>query len=181
MNNERPTVPAEVRRRVLVEAGHRCAIPTCRHIDVDIHHIIPWEQCQSHDYENLIALCPNCHRRADRGEIDRKSLHIYKVNLRFAHDKYSQFEMDTLFDLFKLPKNGARPFPGYLGLLLKRLFDSDFVVLYPPKSGLAIGTATGTMYASPGSLLITEKGREFVNSLENISIDDPEYPGRKEP
>jgi 5-methylcytosine-specific restriction endonuclease McrA len=70
----RPPVPADIRRRVLVEAGHRCAIPTCRYIEVDIHHIIPWATCQAHEYDNLIALCPNCHRRADRGEIDRKSL-----------------------------------------------------------------------------------------------------------
>jgi len=73
-NEERSLIPAELRRRVLVEAGHRCAIPTCRHIDVDVHHIVPYEQCKKHEYENLIALCPNCHRRADRGEIDRKSL-----------------------------------------------------------------------------------------------------------
>ena len=171
MGNERDSIPAELRRRILVEAGHRCAIPTCRHIEVDIHHIIPWEQCKTHDYENLIALCPNCHRRADRGEIDRKSLCIYKVNLRFAHDKYSQFEMDTLFDLNSLPPNGARPFPEYLGLLLKRLFDSEFIKLYPPDSGLVMGTASGNMYASPCSLVLTNKGRQFIKSLEDINID----------
>jgi hypothetical protein len=91
--------PPEVRRRVLVEAGHRCAIPTCRYIDVDVHHIVPWATCRQHKYENLIALCPNCHRRADLEEIDRKSLRLYKSNLRFAHDKYSQLERDILFEL----------------------------------------------------------------------------------
>jgi len=78
---ERPAIPAEIRRRVLVEAGHCCAIHTCRHPTVDIHHIIPWEACQEHAYDNLIALCPNCHRRADAGEIDRKSLRLYKARL----------------------------------------------------------------------------------------------------
>jgi len=82
MENNHPYIPADLRRRVLVEAGHRCAIPACRHIDVDIHHIIPWKQCQKHEYENLIALCPNCHRRAGQGKIDRKSLRIYKEKLR---------------------------------------------------------------------------------------------------
>ena len=53
---DRPPIPAEMKRKVLVEAGHRCAIPTCRHIDVDVHHIIPWETCKKHEYENLIAL-----------------------------------------------------------------------------------------------------------------------------
>lgn len=80
----RPAIPAELRRRILVEAGHRCAIHTCRSSDVDVHHIVPWEQCQEHAYENLVALCPNCHRRADAGEIDRKSLRLYKARLAAA-------------------------------------------------------------------------------------------------
>lgn len=77
----RPAIPAEIRRAVLVEAGHRCAIPTCRYPNVDLHHIVPWEKCESHDFDNLIALCSNCHRRADSGEIDRKALRIYKAQL----------------------------------------------------------------------------------------------------
>jgi hypothetical protein len=79
--NDRSAIAAELRRGILVEAGHRCAIHTCRHPDVDVHHIIPWEQCQEHSYDNLIALCPNCHRRASSGEIDRKSLRMYKAQI----------------------------------------------------------------------------------------------------
>lgn len=77
----RPAIPAELRRAVLVEAGHRCAIPRCRSTQIDIHHITPWEQSARHDYENLIALCPNCHRRAHNEEIDRKALRLYKAQL----------------------------------------------------------------------------------------------------
>jgi hypothetical protein len=75
---DRHAIPAELRRAVLVEAGHRCAVPRCGHTDVDVHHIVPWETCKKHEYDNLIALCPNCHRRAHKGEIDRKSLREYK-------------------------------------------------------------------------------------------------------
>ena len=77
----RPKIPAELKRRVLCEAGHRCAIHTCRQIEVEIHHIVPWSKCQEHKYENLIALCPNCHKMAEKGDIDRKALRIYKANL----------------------------------------------------------------------------------------------------
>lgn len=48
---------------------------------MDVHHIISWERCREHAYDNLIALCPNCHRRADAGEIDRKALRMYKARL----------------------------------------------------------------------------------------------------
>ncbi|KAB5624083.1 DUF4163 domain-containing protein [Pseudomonas putida] len=74
----RPAISAELKRAVLVEAGHQCAVPTCRHPDTEIHHIEPWEKCKKHEYHNLIALCPNCHTRVHNGKIDRKSLRAYK-------------------------------------------------------------------------------------------------------
>lgn len=80
----RPAISADLRRQVLLEAGHRCAIHTCRHVDVDVHHIVPWAQLPEHRFENLIALCPNCHRRAEKGDIDRKSLRLYKARLAAA-------------------------------------------------------------------------------------------------
>lgn len=162
MANDRPAIPAALRRRVLVEAGHRCAIPTCRYIDVDVHHIIPWEKCKKHEYENLIALCPNCHRRAGQGEIDRQSLRLYKANLRFAHDKFSQFELDVLFELVRLPPQTAILFPPFLSLLIKRLLDAGYVVLQKHDQGYAISFGLQT---SPDFLVITDKGREFVASL----------------
>lgn len=75
----RPAIPAEMKRAVLIEAGHRCAIPQCAEIPVDVHHIVPWENCKEHSPDNLITLCPNCHRRAHDGTIDRKSLQQYKL------------------------------------------------------------------------------------------------------
>lgn len=86
MANEeiRRTIPTELRRRVLVEAGHRCAIHTCRYPDVDVHHIEPWAKVREHRFDDLIALCSNCHRRADAREIDRKSLYMYKARLAAA-------------------------------------------------------------------------------------------------
>jgi hypothetical protein len=77
----RPAIPVEIQRAVLVECGHRCAIPRCNQTELDFHHIVPWVECKKHEYSNLIALCPTCHRRAHNKDIDRKSLMIYKENL----------------------------------------------------------------------------------------------------
>jgi len=158
----RSPIPAELRRQILVEAGHRCAIPTCRYVDVDVHHIIPWEECRKHDYDNLIALCPNCHRRAEKGEIDRKSLRMYKSNLRFAMEKYSHFEMDVLFELYQARPNAALPFPTYLGLLIKRILDAGFVEIRVDPS---MSVHFGTIKMSPDFLVLTQKGRAFIESL----------------
>jgi hypothetical protein len=157
----RPPIPADIRRRVLVEAGHRCAIPTCRYIEVDVHHIIPWAQCHAHEYDNLIALCSNCHRRADRGDIDRKSLRLYKFNLRFAHDKFSQLEMDVLFQLANMEPNVGIPWLAYQAILLKRLFDANYIFLQDVPSGMWVGSVK----SNPDIIGITSKGLEFIREL----------------
>lgn len=105
----RPSIPAEIRRAVLVEASHRCAIPRCAHLDVDVHHIIPWSKCQSHDFENLIALCPNCHRRADAGVIDRMALRLYKAKLSAGAGVESREETGSLTTL----SENVPGHPGY--------------------------------------------------------------------
>ncbi|MGA9215748.1 MAG: HNH endonuclease signature motif containing protein [Methylocella sp.] len=156
----RPPIPAEIRRRVLVEAGHRCAIPTCRYIEIDVHHIIPWPKCQAHDYDNLIALCPNCHRRADRGQIDREALRLYKFNLRFTHDKFSQLEVDVLFELSSL--SAAMQWPPFMLILLKRLLDASYIAVHRQEGG---GVFIGGMRSNPDLITITPKGRSFIAEL----------------
>jgi hypothetical protein len=92
----RPAIPRELRRRVLVEAGHRCAIPTCRNIPVEINHISEWATVKEHTFDNLIALCPNCHARYTKGEIDRKAMLMYKLNLGVVNSRYNDFERRVL-------------------------------------------------------------------------------------
>lgn len=81
MPANRPAVPRKLDRRLRVEAGHRCAIPTCRVPILEIAHIQRWEEVRQHEFENMIALCPNCHTLFDRGHIDRLSMLQYKANL----------------------------------------------------------------------------------------------------
>ena len=164
---DRPAIPAELRRRVLVEAGHRCAIPTCRHIEVEIHHITPWAQSPEHTYENLIALCPNCHSRADRDEIDRKSLRLYKANLRFTHDKFSQFEVDVLFNLYSIrtqQEAAGLLFPHYMRILITRIDESGFIswTHVAPNSG---GVFVAGVNTAPSLIRISDAGKNYIDSL----------------
>lgn len=99
MPESRPSIPAALRRRVLVEAGHRCAIPTCRTIPVELAHIEPWAKVREHTFDNLIALCPTCHARFDRGDIDRTSMRQYKVNLGVVVHRYNDIERRVLESL----------------------------------------------------------------------------------
>jgi hypothetical protein len=92
---DRTTVPAELKRAIFVESGHRCAIPRCGATELDVHHIVPWEVCKRHEYSNLIALCPVCHRRAHKGEIDRKALLLYKTGLTSSNSNGFQASFDA--------------------------------------------------------------------------------------
>ena len=163
--SDRPPIPAELRRRVLLEAGHRCAIPTCRHIDVDAHHIVPWETCHEHAYENLIALCPNCHRRVHKGEIDRKSLYHYKANLRFTHDRFSQLEVDMLFECARSPREHIMWAPFNM-MLLKRLIESGYIQYVETPAGVTIGG----MKSNPDFICVTQKGLDYVQSLGVVDL-----------
>lgn len=158
----RSHIPSDLKRKILVEAGHRCAIPTCRHIQVEIHHIVPWSECQSHEYKNLIALCPNCHSRADRGEIDKKSLISYKNKLRYLHDKFSNFEIDFLFELNKAGNDGFQ-FPAVMWILVKRILDAGYCCRKGKSSVFVSG-----MSVSPDMFFITDKGKKFVSDLDDL-------------
>jgi HNH endonuclease len=48
----------------------------------------PWHQVRRHEFENLIALCPNCHTRFDHCEIDRKSMFLYKGQLKALNERF---------------------------------------------------------------------------------------------
>lgn len=166
-DGSRLKIPADLERRILVEAGHRCAIPTCRHIDVEIHHIIPWSKCQEHSYDNLIALCPNCHRRADGGKIDRKSLRLYKYNLRFAHDKFSQLELDVLFCAYKRQPDEPMDWPPFVHILINRILAAGYVEILPQNNG---GVFVGGMRSDPDHIRITDDGRKFVKDIGLIEM-----------
>jgi hypothetical protein len=88
----------------MVEAGHRCAIPTCRvPTPLQIDHIIEWSRVKKHEFSNMIVLCANCHARKGnrRGQIDRKSLQQYKANLAIVNARYGEYERRIL-DFFAL-------------------------------------------------------------------------------
>lgn len=93
----RPSIPEKLKRQIKIEAGHRCAIPTCKDHPIDIHHNIPYEKCKKHTFDNLIALCTKCHARHHRtNEIDQNALQIYKKNLiRFLRRSKRKHNLST--------------------------------------------------------------------------------------
>lgn len=75
----RPAIPIDIQREVLFEARHRCAV-CCEPTPLERAHIRPWSTSQDHSVSNLIALCANCHTRADTEGWGAKYLRRYKSN-----------------------------------------------------------------------------------------------------
>jgi ATP-dependent helicase HepA len=77
MPQGRPAIPIAIRREVLLEARHRCAV-CCEPTPLEQAHIRPWSTSHDHAAANLIALCANCHERADKENWGASALHRYK-------------------------------------------------------------------------------------------------------
>lgn len=94
----RPTIPAELRRKVNVEAGHECSIKGCNeHTYLEIHHVN--QNREDNNIENLILLCDKHHKMAHSNVIDRKALKEYKSLLQESHNKQIMDRFDSLEQL----------------------------------------------------------------------------------
>lgn len=162
MPDGRPGVPRPLERSVLVEAGHRCAIPACRSIPVEIAHIIPWAQVREHSFDNLIALCPTCHARFDRGDIDRMSMRQYKENLAVLNGRYTDVERQLLMHFCSYaPGKGYPMLPRGMRWMVRNLLDDGLVEVSDE-----CGNNGTKLHYGPEQfshyLVLTAHGNEFI-------------------
>lgn len=165
--SDRPDISAHLRRQVLVEAGHRCAIPSCRQTPVEL--IIPWAKCQKHEFENLIALCPTCHTRFDRGDIDKKSMEMYKQSLSVLNSRYGEYEQRVLQHFVDDSEAECinLPFGQNTEILLMYLLRDGLLIALPDKRPIQM-SSRGREYMW---YELTNKGKLFISqwkSAENI-------------
>lgn len=165
-------VPAEVKRQVLVESGHMCAVPACHHPAVEIAHIEPYSKVREHDPQNLIALCPNHHDQFDRQKtIDKKSMKIYKMKLQFLNKRYTKYEMRLLSLLADKPAVVAGSELQTMGLLEDGLienaktFMTQSVSMSDDKGNQVFKDESVQMYEAR----LTPKGREFIKNWKSES------------
>lgn len=74
---DRSEIPIDVKRAMLFECCHRCAVDGVP-VQLENAHIIPWCETQDHSPENLVCLCALCHDRSHREGWDEKTLRMYK-------------------------------------------------------------------------------------------------------
>lgn len=57
------------RTQIMVGQERRCAAPGCPNPVIEVHHVVFWADGGSTDDENLIGLCPRCHRAVHAGTL----------------------------------------------------------------------------------------------------------------
>lgn len=73
----RPSIPAETQRELMIECGHRCC--ACGEtVSLEKAHIIPWSATKDHSFANLLVLCSLCHKLSHDQNWDAKTLECYK-------------------------------------------------------------------------------------------------------
>jgi HNH endonuclease len=88
----RRRISETLKRKLLLEAGYRCANPTCRNMVIlDTHHLDRISKGGGDSEANLIALCPMCHALHHRSQIPEDHVRTWKTMLvqlneaRLAH------------------------------------------------------------------------------------------------
>jgi hypothetical protein len=131
---------------------------------VELAHITPYAEVQDHTFENLIALCPTCHTRFDRGDIDRLSMKGYKANLAVVKGRYGEIERRVLDLLAANPEATQLRLPGGWDLQLWYLLKDGLLAKLQVPSLRIEGIAAAETY------VVTEAGRAF---LEHWVAADP--------
>ena len=100
----RRAIPEAIKREVLIEAGYRCGVPTCRTIlAIDLHHLVEVSTGGQDTFANLIALCPTCHALHHRGTIPQDALHAWKGILVAMGAAFDREAIDRLMFLSMYP------------------------------------------------------------------------------
>lgn len=72
----RPPLSAVLRRALRQEVNFCC--PVCGNPLLEYHHIVPWRHIKAHHQHEMLALCPNCHAKADNAVYSKELLRALK-------------------------------------------------------------------------------------------------------
>lgn len=105
----RKPISESVKKQLYAESMGRCMNPACR-CDLfdsgkdigEMAHIIPYCQTEDNSEENLIILCPNCHKKFDKQEtIKEEEIRLWKKIRKEELEKFFNKEYKNFSELEK--------------------------------------------------------------------------------
>ena len=156
-SRKRKPIPADVKREVLIEAGYRCANPTCRQIlALELHHMVEVAEGGRNEVANLIALCPTDHALYTTGKISKDAIYAWKTVLVSLN---ASFDTQGINNLLFLANSSSRN---------DLVVSGDGVLRFAPL--VASGYADYQLLANNANMLVTyqvlltQKGANLVNA-----------------
>lgn len=132
-------IPEKTKRVVRQRSGFGCSECGCPVIQY--HHIVPYSETADHGVENLVALCPTCHAKADGGSWSRdhvRSLQVKPRLERLVHGidvspgtytvklgNISFTESERMLTMGDVVVLGATKEPGSIARISGRFHDPD--------------------------------------------------------
>jgi hypothetical protein len=151
----------------MIEAGYRCAVPTCRtSLSLDVHHITQTSDGGTDEIVNLIVLCPTCHAAFHRGTYSIEAIRVWKITLLQLNNSYDTNAVNLLLFLDKLN------FPqftvsGDALLPFAPLFTSGLVNITPKLFTSPATQASGLNVEHQYMVHLSEAGQIFVNAWKD--------------
>lgn len=182
--SNRPAIPAALERQVMIDAGWRCSIPGCgTNVALEIDHIVDWAVTGTHEYENLIVLCPTYHAMKRAGsnarDINTASLTVIKANQMELAGRYGDIERRVLEYFVRNPEERVVFLPGDFDILLMQLLDAGVLERGSEQHGsvtdglVAVALPGEGVDAEPemillrGAYLLTDTGAEYVSAIRD--------------
>lgn len=93
--------PIGVRRILLLEANHKCAV--CRDSTpvFQFHHMVEFSNLKHYDPNLMLAVCGSCHNKMTIGQIDYQTQKMYKAKLRERKQPFDDFPARFSWDDLK--------------------------------------------------------------------------------
>lgn len=167
-------IPADIRRQVLVECGHACAIPTCRYPATEFAHIELFVRVQSHAVDNIVGLCPNHHTQYDQEKkIDKKAMLLYKQKLQFLNKRYTKYELRVLSVLAEKTIKIVTDELQLDAILREGLVKKAEVIM---SHSIVYTAEDGTEYSEDFDdafvVVLTDKGKQFISTWHSPTAED---------
>ena len=101
----RKPISESVKKQLYAESMGRCMNPACR-CDLfdngkdigEMAHIIPYCETEDNSEENLIILCPNCHKKFDKQETIKEEKEVTLITCTFGASKRLIVKASEIYD-----------------------------------------------------------------------------------
>ena len=183
----RRTLPAHLRKEVLIESGYRCANPTCNFPLIHVHHIVYVQHGGENTLGNLIALCGNCHPMVHNGTIREEAIRVWKKMIVAANEAWSKDTLNNLLFLdspigkqLYLTGDGVVRFSDLLvsGLAYAELVNfvniggekADQPIIYEVPLNYPFAVAGSELAKTAYVVKLSEKGQRLVEAWKEGSL-----------